>query len=193
MTDIDSYPQNLEYSAPDKLPAPTHNKHNAHDAAPRLQFSADGCLEPEQGQDEMEINQKLSRMAGETTPEEGQALLRQLISACGLQESKDIDSINAAVSQLYHMRPADPLEACTLVQLLGSHYLSMKYMKQAQALGSFDSGEKKAALAVRFSNAYTKQLDALCKYQRGSTQQIQVNHVHMEGDAQAIIGEVKSK
>jgi hypothetical protein len=169
---------------------------SAHDCTgpPRFAYSNDGKLVADPGMDPQILQEKLLHISGGSSPEEGQALLRQLLDVCGLSAaSSDIDDVNGVASQLYHMSPADPLEACTMVQLLGSHHLSMKYMRDAHKLSSFNSGEKKAALAVRFTNAYSKQLDALNKYRRGNTQNIQVNHnhVHMEGDSQAIIGDVK--
>lgn len=169
------------------------DQHQPNDSSPpRLQLSKDGNLEPEDGQDTQAFENKISRIAGGTTPEEGQALLVQLINASGLENSKDVGSVNSLIAQLYNMNPSDPLEACTMVQLLSSHSLAMKYMRDAHKLSSFNSGEKKAALSVRFSNAFSKQLDSLNKYRRGPTQKIQVNHnhVHMEGESQAIIGDV---
>lgn len=76
-------------------------------------------------------------------------------------------------------------------QMLAIHNLQKEMMTRAHTLSSAEETRYCANTAVKLSNTFVQQVTLLTKLQGNSNQKMTVEHVHVHGGAQAIVGNVQ--
>jgi hypothetical protein len=85
----------------------------------------------------------------------------------------------------------DGLEALLVVQMVGTHSLAMRCLANATMEGQTDASlEVNVTRASRLLRAFTAQVEALTKYRSKGEQHCTVEHVHVYGGGQAVVGAV---
>ncbi len=100
------------------------------------------------------------------------------------------EKINVLLQVLMINRPKSVLEAQLMVQLLMCHRLSTKMLSKTAKEPFPEIAEKYLNMAVKLSRVFTKGMETLSKVRRDGKQHIYIEHVTVEKDAQAIIGNV---
>jgi len=101
-------------------------------------------------------------------------------------------AMNAALAMIAAAAPKDEIEGALAVQMSCTHAVAMAI------LGKLDSGfgtEQRittfASAAARLLRAYATQVEVLRRLRHGGNQYVRVEHVHINGGGQAVIGNVK--
>ena len=100
------------------------------------------------------------------------------------------EKINYLLAFVAAQKPASLLEAQLLIQMLSAHQLCTKMLKKASNETWPDEIEKFVNIAMKLSRGYKKSLESLAKYRRDGKQFLYIEHVHIEKDANAVIGTV---
>jgi hypothetical protein len=101
--------------------------------------------------------------------------------------------LNAALAALDGMRPRDEAEAMLATQMIATNRAAMDMLARARGAEYLPTMQECGNLAVRLLRTYTAQIEALAKLRRGGEQRVRIEHVHVHGGAQAIVGNVVSR
>ena len=74
--------------------------------------------------------------------------------------------------------------------MISAHQLCTKMLKKASNETWPDEIEKFVNIAMKLSRGYKKGMESLAKYRRDGKQFLYIEHVHIEKDANAVIGTV---
>lgn len=100
------------------------------------------------------------------------------------------EKINVLLSLVMAGNPKSLLEAQLTVQLIMCHRLATKMLKKTARESFPEITEKYLNMALKLSRNFSKGLETIGKIRRGGKQHIYIEHVSVEKDAQAIIGNV---
>jgi hypothetical protein len=100
-------------------------------------------------------------------------------------------AINAALAIIQAAAPRDEIEGALAVQLACTHCAAMAVLGR---IGSAHSGHRMvsaySAAAGKLLRACAMQVEALRRLRGGGAQHVRVEHVHINGDGRALIGNV---
>jgi len=97
--------------------------------------------------------------------------------------------LNATLAIVHGAKPQDELESLLVAQMATAHNLAMEFLKRAvQPDSSTDKIDANIKRATSLQRTFIAQLEALNRYRNRGQQQIQVQHVNVNG--QAVIGDV---
>jgi hypothetical protein len=102
-------------------------------------------------------------------------------------------ALNAALAMIETAAPRDEMEAALAIQMACTHAATMSVL--ARFGGGHGSERRVAALgsaAARLLRAYSAQVEVFRRLRHGGQQLVRVEHVHINGGGQAIIGNVNS-
>jgi hypothetical protein len=100
-------------------------------------------------------------------------------------------SVNAVLAFIEAARPKSEVESALAIQMACTHAVTMAVL--AGLGGAFGGGRNTAMMAAaasRLLRAFAIQVEALRRLKNGSSQLVRVEHVHVNGGGQAIIGNV---
>jgi len=98
--------------------------------------------------------------------------------------------INAALAILDAIAPRDELEAALATQMAGCHMLALEMMGRAREARSGEGAQIYGNVAAKLQRTFALQMETLAKLRGGGKQQIEVRHVHVNGNA--VIGDVNT-
>lgn len=97
--------------------------------------------------------------------------------------------MNAALSFVENAKPQTELEAALVVQMASTHAAAMAVLSR---VGGAHGGDRHvammAAAATKLLRAYASQLEALRRWRNGGSQYMKIEHIHIESDGRAVIG-----
>jgi hypothetical protein len=103
-------------------------------------------------------------------------------------------AMNAALAMITAAAPRDEIEAALAIQMACTHTAAMSI------LSKLDSGlatERRitafGSAAARLMKTYAMQVEVFRRLRHGGHQYVRVEHVHMNGGGQAVIGNIKNK
>jgi len=133
---------------------------------------------------------RLKAALGTSSSDFVNATLFQLQGAARLPNSGISEiAMNAALSFVENAKPQTELEAALVVQMACTHAATMAVLSR---IGGAHGGDRHvasmAAAASRLLRAYALQLETLRRWRNGGSQYMRIEHVHIEPDAQALIG-----
>jgi len=100
---------------------------------------------------------------------------------------------NAALALIRGISPTNELESMLASQMLASHFCSLELARRTQSMGqSFDQLSRHSNMTNKFMRTFIAQFEALQKSRNGGKQTIQVQHINIEGGAQAVVGDVST-
>ena len=138
---------------------------------------------------------RLKAALGTSSSDFVNATLFQLQSAARLPNSGISEiAMNAALSFVENAKPQTEVEAALVVQMACTHAAGMAVLSR---IGGGHGGDRHvammAAAASRLLRAYALQLETLRRWRNGGSQYMRIEHIHIEPNAQAVIGNLQSR
>ena len=138
---------------------------------------------------------RLKAALGTSSSDFVNATLFQLQSAARLPNSGISEiAMNAALCFVENAKPQTEVEAALVVQMACTHAAGMAVLSR---IGGGHGGDRHvammAAAATRLLRAYALQLEALRRWRNGGSQYMRIEHIHIEPNAQAVIGNLQSR
>lgn len=118
-------------------------------------------------------------------------VIDQLTGGLIRQTPENREKINFLLAFVASQKPATLIEAQLLVQLLSSHSLATTMLKRATDERWPENIDKYVNIATKLSRSYKTGLESLAKYRRDGKQYMYIEHVHVDKDANAIIGNIQ--
>jgi hypothetical protein len=127
---------------------------------------------------------------------------RLLVQAAGANlrywTQKDItpcQRLDLAASALTEMRPSNATEAMLATQMIAAHDAALMFLMRATLENqTIDGCDANVLRATRLMRLFTEQLQAMQKLKGTAAQQkVTVEHVHVHGGGQAIVGAVAAR
>jgi len=100
------------------------------------------------------------------------------------------ENINFLLALVASQNPTSLLEAQLLVQMMSAHRLCTEMLQKASSERWPENIDKYINIATKLSRGYKKGLETLAKYRRNGKQYMHIEHVHVEKDSNAIIGNI---
>jgi len=98
---------------------------------------------------------------------------------------------NAAFAMVHDLNPTDTFERMIVVQMVACHFMIMEFSSMSMtSTYSEDVIDKYVNRVAKLLRAYNNHSEALQKYRGKGQQTIQVQHVNIQDNAQAVIGSV---
>jgi hypothetical protein len=103
-------------------------------------------------------------------------------------------AVNAALSMIESARPKDEVEAALIIQMACTHTAAMAVLSRiAGAHGGDRHVAMMAAAASKMLRAFAIQVETLRRLRAGGSQYMRIEHIHIEPEAQAVIGNLQSR
>ncbi len=147
-------------------------------------------IEADPGLDLEQYPEEFCKMIGvpETTPV--YTALDQLMGGFIEVKPENMEKINMFLSFVAAQKPRSFLEAQLIVQMIYCHRLSARMLKKAGKELFPEVADKYLNMGVKLSRVFKNGLETLSKFRRDGKQYFYIEHVNVEKDAQAVIGNV---
>jgi hypothetical protein len=137
---------------------------------------------------------RLKAAMGTASSEFVNATLLQLQSAARLPNGGVSETaVNAALSMIEAAKPEGEIEAALIIQMTCTHAAALAVLSR---IGGGHGGDRHvpmmAAAASKLLRAYAIQVETLRRMRAGA-QYMRIEHVHIESNAQAVIGNFQKK
>jgi len=103
-------------------------------------------------------------------------------------------SVNAVLAIIEAAEPKNEIEAALAIQMACTHAVTMAVLSRA---GGAYGGDRHVAImasaASKLLRAYAIQVETLRRLRAGGSQYMRVEHIHIESNAQAVIGNLQSR
>jgi hypothetical protein len=136
---------------------------------------------------------RLNRALGTASPDFVKTSLLQLQRAARSPYGTISETaINSALAMIEAAAPRDELEGALAVQMACTHAAAMAVLAKLDS--GFGTERRIAALgstAARLMKTFVMQVEVLRRLRNGGQQFVRVEHVHVNGGGQALIGNVK--
>ncbi|UGX92332.1 hypothetical protein G6321_00042570 [Bradyrhizobium barranii subsp. barranii] len=137
---------------------------------------------------------RLKAALGTSSSDFVNATLLQLQSAARLPNSGLSDvAMNAALGFIENAKPQTEIEAALVIQMACTHAAGMAVLSR---VGGGQGGDRHvammAAAASKLLRAYALQVETLRRMRVGGSQFIRIEHIRIEPNAQAVIGNLQS-
>lgn len=99
--------------------------------------------------------------------------------------------INAALATAHELKPRDSYERMLVTQIIASHTMVMEFSRRAMFSNQTAEGvDMNVNRLTKLMRAFSMHTDALMKYRGKGQQTIKVQHINVNDNAQAIVGNV---
>jgi hypothetical protein len=103
-------------------------------------------------------------------------------------------AVNAALSMVESAKPNDEVEAALIIQMACTHTAAMAVLSR---IGGAHGGDRHvsmmAAAVSKLLRAFAIQVETLRRLRAGGSQYMRIEHIHIEPEAQAVIGNLQSR
>jgi hypothetical protein len=103
-------------------------------------------------------------------------------------------AVNAALSMIEGAKPKDEVEAALIIQMACTHTAAMAVLSR---IGGAHGGDRHVAMMAaatsKILRAFAVQVETLRRLRGGGSQYMRIEHIHIEPEAQAVIGNVQSR
>lgn len=149
---------------------------------------------PASEQDTKEWEARLNQALGTFSPDFVRTSLLQLQSAARSPYGTISETaINSALAMVEAAAPRNELEAALAVQMACCHAAAMAVLGKLQ--GALLGTEKRitalGSTAARLMKTFALQVEVLRRLRNGGQQYVRVEHIHIHGGGQAVIGNMK--
>ena len=139
----------------------------------------------------------LAEATGTDRPHLQQLLMDQVYDALwipeGLAEEKKVARIEAALSLLQGIKPADEIESMLAVQMVATHHAAMDCLGRAMIEGQPILGrDLNLKHAGKLLSIYSRQIEVLDKHRGKGQQKVTVEYVHVAAGGRAMVGQFNS-
>jgi hypothetical protein len=115
-------------------------------------------------------------------------LLGQLASVAKGSERE----MNFMLSMVQGLEPKDPLEAMLATQMAAVQTLTMRHAIQLANSNTYKGQEHAERVLNKLARTFLSQMETLKRYRTGGEQKVTVQHVSVNDNAQAIVGNVST-
>jgi hypothetical protein len=129
---------------------------------------------------------QLAEALGSTSKDFVDGLICQLAKATRLAENE----VNFALSVIKNSKPNDQIEAMLVAQMAITHIASMRLAELSATAETLPQADSADRAFNKLTRTYTDQMQALKRYRTGGEQKVTVQHVSINDNAQAVIGNV---
>jgi hypothetical protein len=103
-------------------------------------------------------------------------------------------AVNAALSMIEGAKPKDEVEAALIIQMACTHTAAMAVLSR---IGGAHGGDRHVAMMAaatsKILRAFAVQVETLRRLRSGGSQYMRIEHIHVEPNAQAVIGNLQSR
>jgi hypothetical protein len=103
-------------------------------------------------------------------------------------------AVNAALSMIESAKPKDEVEAALLIQMACTHTAAMAVLSR---IGGAHGGDRHMAMmasaASKILRSFAVQVETLRRLRAGGSQYMRIEHIHVEPNAQAVIGNLDTR
>jgi hypothetical protein len=103
-------------------------------------------------------------------------------------------AVNAALSMIEAAKPENEVEAALIIQMACTHTAVMAVLSR---IGGAHGGDRHvammAAAASKLLRTYAIQVETLRRLRSGGSQYMRIEHIHIESDGQAVIGNLQNR
>lgn len=152
-----------------------------------LQESNGKTLIAQTESDPMEYALSLFETTGAENPNTALHLVNQLRSV--LPNKMDVQGLNAVADLMSSIQPQGPMEGMLAAQMVACHTMAMSFAQQAMATNQPDKAlESNVNRSTKMMRLFSQHMDMLHNIRNKGQQTIQVQHIHLDGVQQAIVG-----
>jgi hypothetical protein len=121
-------------------------------------------------------------------------ILGKLIEALRPSPFDQLDeaTLNAALATVDTMQPQTELRALLAVQILGTGFSGLRFLRQSQRHMTAEYIEVYGNYAIKLLRLQAELIQVFDRYGRGSKQIVEVRHVHIHSGAQGMVGIVNA-
>lgn len=101
------------------------------------------------------------------------------------------DKTNYMLSMIEGIAPKDTVETLLAAQMAAVHRATMDYARRLSQATSAEVRTGHERALNRLARTFTSQIEALQKHRSKGKQKIVVQHIHVSGNAQAVVGDVQ--
>jgi hypothetical protein len=139
---------------------------------------------------------RLQSIGGSKSDDWNNILADQIIQTLWLKNSDQEQQsmqYGAAIDGLIGIGPKDEIEGMIVAQLLAAHSAAMECYRRAM-IGeqTFEGRRENLTQANKLSRTYAVLLDAFSRHRGKGQQKVTVEHVHVHGGGQAVVGTVET-
>lgn len=138
------------------------------------------------------FQQEFSELIGMPTSIPITVVIDQLIGDLISKDPLNKERVNYMLAFVATQKPASLLEAQLLIQLLSIHRFYTEMLHKATEEKYPENIDKYTNIAMKLFRGYKTGLETLAKYRRNGKQSIHIEHIHVEKNANALIGNVES-
>ena len=132
---------------------------------------------------------KMTEMTGTVDPDLQSKIFTQV---AGSPSKNSASQVSATAALMHGINPQNELEGMLVAQMINAHNNATKLARFAGTSKTMEQLKIYSNMAVKFMNAFTRQLDALQKLRgQAGKQTVRVEHVTVESGGQAIVGHVE--
>ncbi len=140
----------------------------------------------------------LCAVTGTKSSDFASRLFRYCLDATGLLHNSEPEEdavyhCYAIADALHALKPQDEFEGMLITRLIALHFQYMNYLSSSIDNKTLSEvREMHLNRATKLMRLYNETLETLMRYRRKGTQQVVVQHVHVEQGGQAIVGNVQA-
>jgi hypothetical protein len=101
-------------------------------------------------------------------------------------------AMNASLALIEAAAPQNEIEGALAVQMACAHSAAIAVLARFGSCGGSASSVALASAAARLMRAFSAQVEALRRLRHGGNQYVRVEHVHVNDQGQAVIGNVRT-
>ncbi|CDZ80273.1 hypothetical protein BN1013_00780 [Candidatus Rubidus massiliensis] len=158
-----------------------------------LELVTDEKLEKEEAADLLDA--RIMQATGASNPESGLQLITSMTKAAVPTKAKGKElarQLNGLAQAMQALAPQDEYEGQLIAQLIVLHEQAMDWLGRAMRTERVDFANVYLNGASKLLTRHHETLDMLLKYRRKGEQRVHVEHVHVYGGGQAIVGNVST-
>jgi len=133
----------------------------------------------------------LMRALGTTDFDFYNGLISQLLNASREKEASE-SGTNFMLSVIKGIEPRDQTEAMLAAQMAAVHMASMTFARRLTHVETIPQQDSASNAFNKLTRTFAAQVEALKRYRSGGEQKMTVQHVHVAGGGQAIVGNVNA-
>ena len=134
----------------------------------------------------------LMHALGSTDPDFVHGLLTQLANASSKGGETDESVLNFMLSAVKAIAPKDEVEAMLAAQMAAIHSATMTFVRRLNQVENIPQQDSAERALNKLARTFASQVEALKRYRTGGEQRVTVQHVSVNDNAQAIVGNVST-
>jgi hypothetical protein len=177
---------------PSAIVAPAHGRK----APPRVRKPSplnDQCLAPTA---DLEGHRKrLRETFGDTLSDQFvEVILGKLVEALRPSPFDQLDeaTLNAGLAMLHSMQPQSEMQAFLAVEVIATGFSGLRFLRQSHTHMTQDFIDVYGNYAIKLLRLHIELLHTFDRLRRGTSQTVEVRHVHIHSGGQGVVGIVNS-